>query len=98
MFDNQSPELPKISGEFILENIFQINVGRSKWIDLSVLFSMIVIYRIIFFMMIKVNEDVTPWLRGYFARRAMEQKIKTAASPSSLTQSPSLRNYVAHKR
>ncbi|RVW25932.1 ABC transporter G family member 11 [Vitis vinifera] len=36
------------------------NVKRSKWIDLSVIFSMIVVYRIIFFIMIKINEDVTP--------------------------------------
>ena len=97
MFDNQTPDLPKISGEFILENIFQIDIGRSKWVDLSVIFSMIIIYRIIFFIMIKINEDVTPWVRGYLARRAMQQKIKDkeAAGPNGLTQSPSLRNYVA---
>ncbi|RVW69980.1 ABC transporter G family member 11 [Vitis vinifera] len=70
MFDNQTPNgLPKIPGDYILENVFQINVKRSKWIDLSVIFSMIVVYRIIFFIMIKINEDVTPWVRGYIARR-----------------------------
>ncbi|GKV13883.1 hypothetical protein SLEP1_g24845 [Rubroshorea leprosula] len=69
LFDNQSPFLPKISGEYILENVFQIDVHRSKWIDLSVLFSMIVIYRVIFFIIIKVNEDITPWIRGYIARK-----------------------------
>ncbi|KAL3567204.1 hypothetical protein D5086_032619 [Populus alba] len=31
LFDNQSPDLPKIPGEYILENIFQIDVHRSKW-------------------------------------------------------------------
>ncbi|KAJ7975503.1 ABC transporter G family member 11 [Quillaja saponaria] len=48
LFDNQTPGLSKIPGEYILENVFQITVTRSKWIDLSVLFSMIIIYRIIF--------------------------------------------------
>ncbi|PON89547.1 ABC transporter-like [Trema orientale] len=101
MFDNQTPDLPKISGEFILENIFQIDINRSKWVDLSVILSMIVIYRLIFFVMIKINEDVTPWARGYVARRAMQQKIgnqSAVASPEGLTQSPSLRNYVNNNR
>lgn len=99
MFDNQTPNgLPKIPGDYILENVFQINVKRSKWIDLSVIFSMIVVYRIIFFIMIKINEDVTPWVRGYIARRRMQQKNgnqTTTIAPDGLTQSPSLRSYVA---
>ncbi|KAK9106253.1 hypothetical protein Syun_022264 [Stephania yunnanensis] len=77
MFDNQTPDLPKIPGEYILENVFQIDVNRSKWIDLSVIFCMIITYRIIFFIMIKISEDVTPWIRGYMARRRMQQRKKT---------------------
>ncbi|KAL2334415.1 hypothetical protein Fmac_015628 [Flemingia macrophylla] len=98
IFDNETPDLPKIPGEYILENVFQIDVQRSKWIDLSVIFSMIVIYRIIFFIMIKINEDVTPWVRGYIARRRMQQKSgaqNTTIAPDVLTQSPSLRTYVS---
>ncbi|CAN6575749.1 unnamed protein product [Malus baccata var. baccata] len=97
LFDNDTPDhLPKIPGEYILENVFQINTARSKWIDLSVILSMIVVYRIIFFIMIKVSEDVTPWIRGYMARRRMQQKNgsqNTTVAPDGLTQSPSLRNY-----
>ncbi|KAK7380160.1 hypothetical protein VNO78_32626 [Psophocarpus tetragonolobus] len=98
LFDNQTPDLPKIPGEYILEKVFQIDVNRSKWINLSVIFSMIVIYRIIFFIMIKINEDVTPWVRGYMARRRMQQKSgtqNTTIAPDVLTQSPSLRTYVS---
>ncbi|MBA0789119.1 hypothetical protein Gotri_000114 [Gossypium trilobum] len=101
LFKNQSPELPQIPGEYILENVFQINVRRSKWIDLSVIFSMIIIYRIIFFLMIKISEDVTPWIRGLIARRRMQQKNgiqNTTVAPDGLTQSPSLRAYVATTR
>lgn len=99
LFDNQPPELPKIPGEYILENVFQIDVGRSKWVDLSVIFSMIIVYRIIFFLMIKISEDVTPWFRGLVARRRMQQKNgtqNTMVAPS-LSQSPSLRTYVANR-
>ncbi|XP_074376264.1 ABC transporter G family member 11-like isoform X2 [Apium graveolens] len=98
LFDNQTPDLPKIPGEYVLEYFFQINVHRSKWVNLSVIFSMIVIYRIIFFLMIKINEDLTPWLRGYMARRTMLQKKGiTDVAPYGLTQSPSLRNFVDSK-
>ncbi|XP_010069548.2 ABC transporter G family member 11 [Eucalyptus grandis] len=99
VFENQSPDLPRIPGEYILENVFQIDVNRSKWVDLSVLLSMIVIYRILFLIMIKVNEDVTPWVRGYLARRRMQQQQagnnNSSIAPNGLTQSPSLRTYVA---
>nr|XP_025887519.1 ABC transporter G family member 11-like [Solanum lycopersicum] len=72
IFDNHSPHPPKITGEYALKQIFQIDVNRSKWVDLSAIFSLIIIYRVIFFFMIKINEDVTPWLRGYIARRKMQ--------------------------
>lgn len=101
LFDNQTPDLPKIPGWYILENVFQIDVNRSKWIDLIVIFSMIIIYRIIFFIMIKINEDVTPWVRGYIARRRMQQKggaQNTTIAPDVLTQSPSLRTYISSQR
>ncbi|XP_042469776.1 ABC transporter G family member 11-like [Zingiber officinale] len=104
LFDNQSPDLPKIPGEYVLENIFQIDIHRSKWWDLSVLFSMIVIYRIIFFLMIKINEDVTPWFRGYIARRRLQQKANLERRLSSRYPSmeiterqPSLKDYVVEE-
>ncbi|XBI57204.1 hypothetical protein VPH35_038655 [Triticum aestivum] len=88
LFDNQYPDQPKIPGEFILKYIFQINVHRSKWIDLSVIFSMIFIYRLLFFIMIKVNEDVMPWIRGYIARKRLQKKVP------AIGKTPSLRGYV----
>lgn len=100
IFDNQTPDLPKIPGEYILENVFQIDVNRSKWIDLSVLFSMIIIYRIIFFIMIKFSEDVTPWIRGRIARRRIQKKNanqNNIVTPFGLTQSPSLRGYAQNR-
>ncbi|XP_040999064.1 ABC transporter G family member 11-like [Juglans microcarpa x Juglans regia] len=99
-FDNQILDLPKISGEYILENVYQINVHRSKWVDLGVIFSMIAIYRILFFMLIKISEDVTPWIRGYMARRRMQQKNDNqdaTTTSNGLTKSPSLRTYVNNR-
>lgn len=64
MFDRQITGM-KTPGEHILENVFQIDLELSKWVDLRVLFSMIVVYQIMPFVMIKINEDVTPWVWGY---------------------------------
>uniref|UniRef100_A0A0E0M966 ABC transporter domain-containing protein n=1 Tax=Oryza punctata TaxID=4537 RepID=A0A0E0M966_ORYPU len=101
VFDNQDDELPKIPGEYILENVFQIDVSRSKWLDLAVLFSMIFIYRLLFFAMIKVSEDVTPWVRGYVARRRVQAqqgkgttRRRGRGAELAAARSPSLRAYV----
>lgn len=74
IFENQRPDLPKISGESALENVFQVDLSRSKWWDLYVIFSMIIIYRILFFAMIKMSEDVAPLVRGLLARRRLHEK------------------------
>lgn len=94
VFDNQTPDLPKIPGEYVLEKVFQIDINRSKWIDLSVLFAMIIIYRLIFFIMIKISEDVTPWVRGYIARRRLQSKERIRNGSSDIGRTPSLRAYV----
>ncbi|CAA6669547.1 unnamed protein product [Spirodela intermedia] len=87
---------PRISGEYVLEKFLQVSIHRSKWIDLGVLFSMVVIYRLLFFAMIKLGEEVVPHLRRRAARkRLLRQKRKGSAAGDvalgSLDQSPSLR-------
>ncbi|KAG0457050.1 hypothetical protein HPP92_022207 [Vanilla planifolia] len=54
-----------------------------KWCDLAVLFSMIAVYRVVFFAMIKISEEVTPWMSGSIARRRLMQKQRFRASCSS---------------
>ncbi|KAF3683018.1 ABC transporter G family member 11 [Capsicum annuum] len=81
----QSFDLPKITGEYALKETFQIDVNRSKWVDLSVIFSMIIVYRVIFFIMIKINEDVTPRLRGYIARTRKKMQQKSAIQNKTVT-------------
>ncbi|OAY85969.1 ABC transporter G family member 11, partial [Ananas comosus] len=99
IFDNQTPDQPKISGEYVLQKFYQIDTGRSKWIDLSVLFCMIIAYRLLFFVMIRINEDVTPFVRGYIAKRRLQRKISrnqlSVASPELVNRVPSLRVVVA---
>ncbi|CAI9104066.1 OLC1v1002674C2 [Oldenlandia corymbosa var. corymbosa] len=49
-----------ISGEMVLRNTFQIRLGHSKWVDLGILFGMVIIYRFLFFVIVRVGEKVKP--------------------------------------
>ncbi|KAK7252301.1 hypothetical protein RIF29_36147 [Crotalaria pallida] len=49
-----------ISGREILENIWQVEMGHSKWVDLAIMFGMIVLYRILFLIAIKAKEKLKP--------------------------------------
>ncbi|KAK7860182.1 abc transporter g family member 15 [Quercus suber] len=49
---------PTITGEEILRNTWQVEMGYSKWIDLTILFGMVVLYRLIFLVIVKTVEKV----------------------------------------
>uniref|UniRef100_J3MK27 ABC transporter domain-containing protein n=1 Tax=Oryza brachyantha TaxID=4533 RepID=J3MK27_ORYBR len=49
-----------VSGEYILKNYLQVELGYSKWVDLAILVGMIVIYRVVFLGIIKISEVVKP--------------------------------------
>lgn len=50
------PGDPDISGDYVLRVIYQMEVGRSKWIDYGILTSNVLVYRLIFFLLIKGKE------------------------------------------
>ncbi|XP_031380081.1 ABC transporter G family member 11-like [Punica granatum] len=52
-----------VSGEEILREVWQVEMGYSKWTNLSILFGMVVIYRAIFFGVLKLTEKFKPILR-----------------------------------
>ncbi|RWR87101.1 ABC transporter G family member 11-like protein [Cinnamomum micranthum f. kanehirae] len=49
---------PPITGEQILTSIWQVDMGYSKWVELAILFGMVVLYRLMFLGIIKVAEKV----------------------------------------
>ncbi|KAM7482306.1 hypothetical protein LguiB_006889 [Lonicera macranthoides] len=54
---------PFIDGNMILKDIWQVEMGYSKWVDLGILFGMVVLYRLLFFFIIKIVERVRPIVR-----------------------------------
>uniref|UniRef100_A0A0D9XB87 ABC transporter domain-containing protein n=1 Tax=Leersia perrieri TaxID=77586 RepID=A0A0D9XB87_9ORYZ len=53
-----------ISGEEVIAELFQVETGHSKWVDLAVLCGMIVTYRLLFVVIIKILDMVKPMLKG----------------------------------
>ncbi|KAK2656487.1 hypothetical protein Ddye_009539 [Dipteronia dyeriana] len=63
--NNQIGGTAMISGEEILKNIWQVEMGYSKWIDLAILLGMVVVYRLLFLGLVKTAEKLKPIIKGF---------------------------------
>ncbi|KAJ0097985.1 hypothetical protein Patl1_28227 [Pistacia atlantica] len=71
--NNQAGGPPTITGEEILKNIWQVETGYSKWVDLAILFGMVVVYRLLFLTIIKTAEKVKPVIKALMAPKPSNQ-------------------------
>ncbi|KAK2977041.1 hypothetical protein RJ640_007499 [Escallonia rubra] len=55
---------PTIIGEEILRSVWQVEMGYSKWMDATIMFGMVILYRLMFLGIIKTIEKVKPIIRG----------------------------------
>ncbi|GMY11393.1 ABC transporter G family member 11-like [Fagus crenata] len=62
--NNQAGGSPTITGEEILRNTWQVEMGYSKWIDLAILLGMVVLYRLMFLGIVKAVEKVKPIVKA----------------------------------
>lgn len=77
-FESKDGLSPPLSGEQILRDSFQIDLSWNKWWDTAVVFSNILVYRAIFFINIKLNEKMTPYLRAFYMRHIARLSAKTS--------------------
>lgn len=75
-FDGLFPGGPKITGEYIITQIFGVSISRSKWWDLSAVALILVCYRLLFFIIIKFKERALPLLTDMFAKKTMQHLEK----------------------
>jgi hypothetical protein len=68
-FENGVAGGTRITGESILKDTFQVT-GFSKWIDLAILVGMAVLYRILFFGLIKLKEKLAPIVKDMLSGNA----------------------------
>ncbi|RWW14614.1 hypothetical protein GW17_00021603 [Ensete ventricosum] len=59
---NQAGRAATITGEEVVRDYWQMEVGYSKWVDLAILFAMVIIYRLLFLVVVKMSEKVKPLL------------------------------------
>jgi hypothetical protein len=73
-----------ISGEEILRNQFHVDMSYSKWVDLGILFGMIVLYRVLFLIIIKTTEKLKPIVVSYMSmspRKTLQVLENPSATP-----------------
>ncbi|XP_007047882.2 PREDICTED: ABC transporter G family member 11 [Theobroma cacao] len=81
--NNQAGGPPTITGDEILRNFWQVEMGYSKWIDIAILFGMVVIYRLMFWGIIKTVEKVKPLIKAYMA-----VKLVAPTQSSQISENP----------
>ncbi|XVF15235.1 hypothetical protein REPUB_Repub09cG0133300 [Reevesia pubescens] len=75
-----------ITGNEILRSFWQVEMGYSKWIDIAILCGMVLIYRLMFWGIIKTVEKVKPLIKTYMAVNPdPKQSSRISENPSSTT-------------
>ncbi|KAE8672778.1 ABC transporter G family member 11 [Hibiscus syriacus] len=71
-----------ISGEEILNQTWHLEMGYSKWVDLAILFGMVVLYRLLFSVIVKTTEKVKPMVVK-FRSAAHKERVQAMVNPSA---------------
>uniref|UniRef100_A0A0E0M2B6 ABC transporter domain-containing protein n=1 Tax=Oryza punctata TaxID=4537 RepID=A0A0E0M2B6_ORYPU len=66
-----------ITGEEILKDYWQVQLRYSKWVDLAILVGMVVLYRVLFFVIVKLNEKMKPMVRRLRFRNVERHAISS---------------------
>lgn len=59
-----------VSGREVLVETWHVEMDHSKWVDLAIMFGMIVLYRILFLAITKSKENLKPFVAAIRGRRA----------------------------
>ncbi|KAK7368816.1 hypothetical protein VNO80_10846 [Phaseolus coccineus] len=71
-----------ITGEEVLTNIWQVDMSYSKWVDLAILLEMIVLYRLLFLVIIKIQEKLKTFVVSLSSKRSSQIMENPNATPS----------------
>ncbi|KAL3675467.1 hypothetical protein R1sor_025415 [Riccia sorocarpa] len=69
-FENiNGPTFPRVESDYILRELYQVTVSRSKWWNWTILLLMAVGYRTIFYLLIRFSESLLPSIRAWIAMK-----------------------------
>ncbi|KAG0447565.1 hypothetical protein HPP92_028263 [Vanilla planifolia] len=69
----------KLSGEFILQDTFGISTSHSKWLDLLAAAIILLVYRLLFFFILKTKERLSPLMWKLNAKASTLQQWRKAS-------------------
>ncbi|KAF5471178.1 hypothetical protein F2P56_011635 [Juglans regia] len=75
-FDPLIPGDPKLKGEEVIKQMYRMPIGHSKWWDLAALVLLLIFYRMVFFLVIKLKERASPFFQLLYAKRAIQHLDK----------------------
>ncbi|KAG0467548.1 hypothetical protein HPP92_019128 [Vanilla planifolia] len=78
-FDPLIPGDAKLSGEFILQDTFGISTSHSKWLDLLAAAIILLVYRLLFFFILKTKERLSPLMWKLNAKASTLQQWRKAS-------------------
>lgn len=70
-FDSLTPGDQKLKGTDVIETMFGISLGHSKWWDLAALFALLIFYRVLFFAILKFKESASPLYRTFYTKKTL---------------------------
>ncbi|CAA0805816.1 ABC transporter G family member 15 [Striga hermonthica] len=76
VFDPLFAGNPKITGEYVLTKMFGISLDHSKWWDLLAVYVLIIAYRLVFFLVLKLKERASPFLHSIYTKRTLYRLSK----------------------
>lgn len=89
VFDGLAPGDPKITGHEVITKLYRLPLSHSKWWDLLAIYALLVSYRTIFFLVLKLKEKALPFFWSMYTKRTIHRLKRRA----SFTKFPSSRRY-----
>ncbi|KAL4363803.1 hypothetical protein GQ457_04G003850 [Hibiscus cannabinus] len=78
---------PPLTGEDVVREIWHVEMGMSKWVDLGILLAMVVLYRVLFLGVTKMKEKAKPIIAKAQSVKMMKKKTKRVALETQLSLS-----------
>ncbi|CAL5423739.1 unnamed protein product [Camellia sinensis] len=94
-FDPLQPGDPKLKGEVIINTVLGISLDHSKWWDLTVVIVILIVYRLLFFTILKFKERASPVFRTIYTKRTLHHLSKRPSFRKT-PPFPSQRHQVMH--
>ncbi|KAA8545624.1 hypothetical protein F0562_020408 [Nyssa sinensis] len=73
-----------IHGDDILRNVWQVEMDYSKWVNLAILFGMVILYRCLFLAIIKIVQKAKPAIRAFMSvpsKHTKQVMVKPTSTP-----------------